>query len=383
MNTIRVLVACCAGVLSLTLHAEPLTPTHDAQVVELLPAAAGGRAQERQLRREWAAHPDDAAKAVTLSRRYLDQARIDGDPRRAGLALAALRAWPDPGKAPDDVLLMLATIEQYLHDFDTSASHLEQLVARLPRHAQAWLMLATVRRVQGRYAASDASCQALADMAATLHAQACFAENLGLRGDFDAARRMLLALERGRRIDAPTRNWLLTTLAETEARAGRVAEAERAYRAALLAQKDAYTNLSYADFLLLQQRDADVLALLKEEPRNDAVLLRLAIAGSRVGAADARRDVREMRDRIALANQRPDARTAHAREQAMFALWVDKDASRAFQLARIDVRHQREPLDLLVLALAARATGRPEAAAEADALRKDVGFHDQRLEARL
>ena len=374
-------MACCVGLLGLTLHAEPLTPTHDAQVIDVLPAIAGDRAQERKLRREWAAHPDDAAKAVALSRGYLDQARIDGDPRRAGLALAALGAWPDPKKAPDDVLLMLATIEQYLHDFDTSAAHLEQLVARRPQHAQAWLMLATVRRVQGRYAASDASCQALADMAATLHAQACLAENLGLRGDFDVARQMLVKLERGGRVDAPTRNWLLTTLAETEARAGRVAEAERAYRVALLAQTDPYTILSYADFLLVQQRDLDVLAVLENQPRNDAVLLRLAIAGSRIGSVGARRDVREMRDRMALANLRPDARTTHSREQSMFALWVDKDASRAFQLARVNVRRQREPLDLLVLALAARATGRPEAGAEADALRKDMGFHDQRLEA--
>jgi len=44
--------------------------------------------------------------------------------------------------------------------------------------------------------------------------------------------------------------------------------------------------------------------VLKDETRTDAVLLRLAIAGSRASAPTAARDVAEMRDRIALDNQR-------------------------------------------------------------------------------
>ena len=56
-----------------------------------------------------------------------------------------------------------------------------------------------------------------------------------------------------------------------------------------------------------------------------------------------------MRERIALANERPEARVFHGREQAMFALAVEHDAERALALARGDVARQREPLDLLVL----------------------------------
>src|SRR5437762_10806273 len=145
----RFRLACLAAVLAslcAVVHGEVLVPRSDAQVVEVLPAVSGDRAEERRLRREWAADPGDARKAVALARRQLEQARADGDPRRAGQALAALQAWPDPAKAPDDVLLMVATIEQYLHDFDASAKHLLRLVERQPRHAQAWLTLATVRR---------------------------------------------------------------------------------------------------------------------------------------------------------------------------------------------------------------------------------------------
>ena len=102
-------------------QAAVLTPHSDAQVIETLPAATGGRAEDRKLRRQWAATPNDAALAVALSRRYLQQAREAGDPRFAGQALAVLQAWPDATKAPDEVLLMQATLQQYLHEFDTSA----------------------------------------------------------------------------------------------------------------------------------------------------------------------------------------------------------------------------------------------------------------------
>jgi len=374
--TMSLVLACAAA------QGEVLVSRSDAEVIETLPAAAGSRAEERRLRRDWAANPRDAAKAVLLARRYLDQARSQGDPRPAGQALAVLHAWPDPAQAPDDVLLMVATIEQYLHQFDASASHLEQLVARRPQHAQAWLTLATVRRVQGRYTESDRACTALAATGAALYAQACQAENDSLRGDFDAARARLRRLLASR-LTSDSKSWLLTTLAELEARAGRAADAEAAYCMALAAASDGYTVMSYADFLMQQGRHADALAQLKGQPRTDAVLLRLAIAGTRAQSPDAPRDAAEIRERMALANLRPEARSTHAREQAMFALWVDVAPQRALQLARDNVRQQREPLDLLVLAQAARAAGQPDALRDAATIRNGMGLHDQRLDALL
>ena len=122
---------------------------------------------------------------------------------------------------------------------------------------------------------------------------------------------------------------------------------------------------------------------MQGQTRTDVVLLRLAIAGAQARTPGAARDAAEMRERIALADERPEARTFHGREQAMFALQVDRDPARALALARGDVRRQREPLDLLVLAQAARASGEPAALAEARELRKTVGLHDRRLDALL
>ncbi len=123
--------------------------------------------------------------------------------------------------------------------------------------------------------------------------------------------------------------------------------------------------------------------MLKGQARSDAVLLRLAIAGTQARAASAAADVAEMRERIALANERPDAKVFHGREQAMFALAVDGDAASALELARGNVAHQREPLDLFVLAQAARASGQAAAIDAAKRLAGEIGLVDQRIKAIL
>ena len=174
-----------------------------------------------------------------------------------------------------------------------------------------------------------------------------------------------------------------TSLAELEQRAGNASAAEAAYRTALELAPDAYTTLACVDFLLDQQRPADALTLLRGQARSDAVLLRLAIAGTRAGAASSPADVAEMRERIALANARPDARVFHGREQAMFALAIDGDAARAWSLARGNVVHQREPLDVLVMARAARAQRDPAALQEVRRVAGEIGLRDRRIEALL
>ena len=374
------LFLCAAGA-----GAEPIIPSGDDEVIEVLPAAAGDRAEDKRLRRELAARPNDAELAVRVARRELDRARVTGDPRFAGLALSALRPWPDAAKAPAEVLLMRATLQQYLHDFDASVASLRLLIARPGEagRAQAWLTLATVLRVQGRYAESDEACRGLAASGAELHSAACLAENAALRGEVAAARRSFEALLARPGLPVPTQGWLLTSLAELEQRERRSAAADAAWRRVLAFGPDTYAAIAYADFLIAEGRPAEALATLEREPRSDTVLLRLAIAGRRANAARAAADTDEMRARIAQANERPEAKTLHGREQAMFALFIEAAPTRALALARGNVERQREPLDLLLLAEAARAGGDAAAIDEARRLKAAVGLHDRRIDALL
>ena len=373
------------GAAVIPLRAAPIVPTRDDEVIEVLPAIAGNRAEERRLRKQLAQQPRDPALALTVAKRYLDQAHELGDPRFAGMAMSAMAPWTDEATMPDGVLMMRATLQQYLHEFDASVRSLQKLLARpapQPR-PQAWLTLATVRRVQGRYADSDVACKQVAQAGAALHANACMAENAALRGDVDRARVAFTGLLATPALPATTQAWLMTSLAELEQRAGRVSAADAAFRTALKLDADSYATLSYADFLIEQKLPAQALALLKGQARSDAVVLRLAIAGTQAEASSAAADAAEMRERIGLANERPDAKVFHGREQAMFALLVEHQPERALELARGNVTQQREPLDLLVLAQAARASGQPAALQEAQRLVKEVGLHDARVQALL
>ncbi|MBI3155250.1 MAG: hypothetical protein HYZ20_07555 [Burkholderiales bacterium] len=362
--------------------AVPLVPRGDDDVVERLPAAtAGRRAEERALRRQLEARPDDARPALAAARRLLEAARADGDPRLAGQALALLARWDDDAQAPPDVVVMQATLRQHLHEFDAAAELLERLLARAPRHAQAWLTLATIRRVQGRYDASDAACRGVAAGGANLYAAACLAENDGLRGATDAARATLRRLAATPGLDDSTRGWLLASVAELEARDGRGAAAERAWRDALRADPSPAARLGFADFLIAAGRGSEAAELLDGLARSDAILLRLAVAQAGMRTPRAEALARELAGRESAAGERPGQGAAHARERATAALFVARDARRALDLARTNLRQQREPVDLLLFAQAARAAGDAAALREAAALRREIGLHDRRLDA--
>lgn len=374
--------------------AVPRVPVADDEVVESLPVVAGWTQEQRRLRRELVQRPGDPATAIAAASAYLNLARDQGDARYAGYAMGALQAWASAPAAqtPPAVLVMRATVAQFLHDFDGAERTLKAALARQPGNAQAWITLATVLRVQGRYTESDAACRALGRAGPALYGLACLAENDALRGSHDAARDAFTGLLASPALAAPaqaaTRQWLLTSLAEVEELAGRGPQADAAYRAALAAQRSGYLLLAYSDFLQRTGRGADVPALLAGEARSDAVVLRLAIASARAkgkgdasGKSDA--DAAELRERFEAAAQRPGTTALHAREEAMFALDVQHDAARALELARLNAQRQREPIDLLIYARAAVAAGDSAARAEVRQLMQQIGLKDARVDAAL
>lgn len=372
------------------LGAAPRVPASDDTIVERLPIIAGWSREERRLRQALAQRPRDEATAIAAAQAYLDLARTQGDARYAGYAMGALQAWDATAAAqtPPAVLVMRATVAQFLHDFDGAEATLKSALARQPGNAQAWITLATILRVRGRYVESDAACRALGRVGPALYGLACLAENAGLRGDHASARDTLSGLLADPALQgaqqAGTRQWLFTTLAEVEELAGRPVAAEGFYRQALQAAPSGYLLIAYSDYLLRLNRPAEVPALLAGEPRSDAVLLRLAIAAPRpAGTGGARKDLDELQARFDAAAQRPGNAEVHAREGALFALDVEGDARRALAFARANVRLQREPIDLLLLARAANAAHDEEARSELKALMQGTGLRDARIDALL
>lgn len=362
----HVLLAWCvvAGGAGVAVAAESFVPDDDAQVLERLPLAPLDPAAQRlrELRAELAALPGDVGRATRLAWLYIAQGRARSDPRYYGYAQGVLAPWWQQEEPPAPILLVRATLRQHDHDFPAALRDLERALRDDPGNAQAWLTQAVVQQVRGDYAAARQSCLQVLQLASPLVAVTCVGVVDSLTGQ--AARGYAVvsrALARAADADRGARLWALTALAEIAVRAGQAPRAEAHFRQALgLDARDGYLRAAYADFLLDQDRPAEVVTLLRDATAVDALLVRLALAESRLGAPEAAAHVQQLRDRFAAARLRGDR--AHRREEARVALELLGDPAAALALARDNWQVQREPADARLLLEAAQASGDREAA---------------------
>jgi Tfp pilus assembly protein PilF len=303
-----------------------------------------------RLERALVARPRDLDTATRIARLCIQAARREADPRYLGRAQAALGPWWDqPAPADDEVLRLRAMIRQARHDFDGALADLDTLVTRSPLDAQGHLVRAGLLALRGQPERARDSCQALAPLASALTVAACFAPLEAASGRGAAAASALEAALLG----APDgeRAWGLSVLGEIRLWAGELAAAERALRRSLaLDAGDRYTRALLADVLLDAGRPAEVRALLSgAEPgaRDEALLLRLAIAERRLGGTAARPLADELRQRFAAERRRGE--DVHGREEARFLLEVERQPALARAVATRNWQVQREYWDARVL----------------------------------
>lgn len=357
MKTCISLLCSCLPVLAL---AAPYTPKDGSTVIEQLPRRADATQMAlRNLRQQLTATPQDLALATGLAQRYISLARSETDPRYLGYAQAALSPWWRQAAPPLPVRLLRATILQSTHHFDAALQDLDFVIAQEPANGQAWLTRATVLTVQGDYAKATASCARLSGLSTQLVTVTCIANVASVTGRAAASEQLLdLTLQRSAGVAPELESWALTLLAEMATRRGETALAEARYKKALAQQpRDSYLLAAYTDFLLDGQRAQEVVKLLQDQQRIDALLLRYALAlqalpGQQTAFQAAKA---ELAARFNAAMQRGD--TVHQREQARFALFLQQDLSTALQLAQKNWAIQKEVPDMRILleaALAAR-----------------------------
>ena len=358
--------------------ATPVYVPHDAAtIVAHVPPRDPREVAERA---ELAAAPDRVDLAVEIARTDIDRARSLQDPRYLGRAEATLRPWwnlPDP---PPDVLLLRATIEQSLHDFEAARADLDALIAVRPGDAQAHLTRAVVATVRADYVAARESCDAVATLAPPIVTATCRAplEAMGGHTQVENAYAHLAAALDTRTTPA-LRAWAMTTLAELAIQRGDEPVAARHLQAVLaLDPEDAYARAALADVMLAQHDPAGASALLAGYEQIDNLLVRRAIAEHRAGGPEADALTKKMHDRIAAAAERGDR--VHMREEAMFVLAVDCDQPRALAIAKDNWAVQKELADARLFAEA--AVDRIDAAPVIEWARA-TGVHDARLERAL
>jgi tetratricopeptide (TPR) repeat protein len=362
--------------------AEPFLPTTDAQVLERLPYKAGDpvmaelRAERLQLNEQ----PDNLRLALRLARRYIELGRVNGDPRYAGYAQAALMRWWDLQSPPRDVLLMRATLRQRVHDFDGALIDLDAVLKARPDDAQARLTRATVLQVQGRYPAALEDCSVLRRLVQELVATTCLTSIGSVTGHLQESYAQLkLALELNPEADPAIRSWVLTGLAEMAAHAGMAQEAESHFHAALaLDDSDFYLLGAYADFLLDEGRPAEVERLLADKTRADPLLLRYALALKALSSPRLPATTEQLGARFEASRLRGDR--VHLREEARFTLHVLNDAPRALRLANDNWAVQREVADVRILLEAASAAGDAPTLAAVSRWLRDSKLEDSHIQ---
>jgi len=350
------------------LHARDFTPTHGAQVLATLaprlPVVASAPPEQVF---------DAAQQALSL-------ARSTADPRHLGHAQALLAPWWGRADAPVRATVLQATVEQSQHRFSAARTSLQRALVTDPNQAQAWLTLATLDRLEARYADAGRACQRVGLAGATLYAGACQAEVDSLTGRHLAARAGLQVLIQ-QTADASTQAWLYSLLGEAEVRGGRTAQAEQAFQASLQREPDAYTTLALADLLLQASQPQRALVALHGLPQSDAVLMRQALARRQGYDSQWRSDLAELEQRFAASRQRGDEQALHAREHAWTALHLGPDLQAAQRHALTNLKLQKEPIDWW---LALRSTQAAKDARTWKDLRAELarsGLRDARLDA--
>ena len=379
-------------------------PAQDDTIVEHLPTHVGdaaqrrvARAAERAQRTALQQHPDELGLALQAARDALARGRLRGDPRELGVAQAALAPWWTRADAPPEVRLVRATVMQSRHEFLPALAELDAVLAApaasLPVRAQAELTRAGVQQVLGHFAEAEAGCRRLAGAdylalgsGVRLNALACLAELSSLQGHADSAAAALARLAGAPEADSaatvagePAPGWLNLMRAELAQRRGSPA-AGALFAAALKANGDVYTQCAYADWLLDEHRPAEVVALLKDNEAADPVLLRVALAYRQLHG----RNHPLTRDAATMLGERYDAALlrgdrSHGREQSRYELELRGDTRAALALATSNWRVQHEPADAVVLARAAHAARRDEAAEPLWQFLRETGGRDVRL----
>jgi Tfp pilus assembly protein PilF len=341
----------------------PYLPSHDSDVLQKVPKRSNPTVRKMYaLRAKLSAHPHDLKTALALAKVYVTFGRGIGDAHYAGYAQAAIAPWMKLDPPPPKVLVMHATVLQYLHKFRHAEKELKAALKRDPGNANGWLTLAFTALIQGQYKLVNHSCVKLTDHGGPLLGGICTATLRSYVGHAKQAYTILkLDQGGGPKIPAAIKAWIQGLLAESAHRLGNAKTTERHFKKALsYTPNDNFLLVNYADFLLDHDRPAEVVKLLNGHTQSDTAFLRVALAEQALESPALGRYKWDMAARFAALGQRGD--TIYQREHARFVLYMQDDPARALKLAKRNWTLQRAPKDARIYLEAALAANKPAAA---------------------
>jgi tetratricopeptide (TPR) repeat protein len=361
---------------STTGGATPFRPNDPGFVVAELP---GGSARARAgFARQFELSRSDPQVAAQLAGTLLEQARLSAQPQLYGRAESVLAPWIARPTVPAPLLILEANILQQRHEFTAAITLADRAIAQDPRSGQARLMRANVRIVTGDYEHARPDCAWLLGSGEQWTGSVCMAQVLGSTGQLTRARALLERLMasdaagpsgQGQVGQGPTDEvlaWTLSVRADLALRAGALPEAQGMLtRAVALAPAGDYTRLALADVLIARNQLAPAVDILDTARPSVGVLLRRAIAQSRIDAGRTPDALAQLEERLNVSAQRGER--THLREETRLALEFPRDGAggrrAALALARDNFGVQRETEDIRLFARAVMVTRDPAALA--------------------
>lgn len=332
----------------------PIEPIPQAQVLIELPdlSSVQGAATDKT--------PEQAANRIQA---FLQQARTSGDPRFLGYAQRAFNEWPDARLTPR-LLMLRASLNQSLHKFDDARADLDNVISHPSDPAlktQAWLILANLETVQGRYDHARVACTELESRYAGLITASCHALVKARTGRAEEAYDRLNAMTRESQSHADRTSiaWAQGTLADIATQQARPDAQIRWQKALALDPDDLYIRAAYADWLIQHQQPDDALELTEGYEQVDKLAVLRSIALKQLDDPKLAALKTRLNQRFEEARWRGNL--LHKRDLARFLLDVENDPEAAFIYAWQNWQTQREPADTALILRASAAADKPDA----------------------
>jgi tetratricopeptide (TPR) repeat protein len=359
--------------LAKAVTARDFRPQGDSEVIEVL-APRAPRTKDQ---------PATVEDAVAQAKISIQSARELQDPRYLSRARATLQRWWGKADAPQEVLVLQATIEQSLHQFDDARKTLASLTNKYPKNMQAWLTLSSLDRLAGNYSTAQGACERAGQASTSgfekVYGDLCMADiQCHISGNSAAFRALLMGMNR-LRLGPDVLSWGFSLLAECEERSGQPLKALDAYQSSLALAPDNYTSISYADSLLRNKRPEKAMQVLATLPKSDSVLLRVAHAMQMQGMGQWKLIYGDLMQRFQESALRGDDSKQHARERAYAALWLGDDSKQAVVQSKLNIENQKEVIDWVLLFESLEKAKDGQELKRYASILKNTGLRDQRL----
>ncbi len=304
--------------------------------------------------------PDDLALATAAARLLIDEGRVRADSRLVGGALGLLRPFLEAEKP--ETLYLAATARQYQHDFHAAITLLDRAAEIAPQDVNILLTRATLEIVQGRLRTALRQCAALGRMRPDVGLLCQATALMPTARAPQVQDRLEQVLAQPGLLDPSLQGWTRGLIAEISALQGDDATAKVQFEQVLAENPDSLRErLLLADLFLRGGEASKVAPLLATAPDSDGVLIRRVRAARALGSDD----TAAAEALAAMVRRNAElGLDAHAREDAMYYLYVVEDPALAFDRALANWAIQHEIEDAQLLLDAAEAAGRPEAASD-------------------